>query len=200
MKNAGKIALKTASPREDVPSPPPPLTTTRATLLVDGSDRVFRELLRDLMTMAGQLQELRAGLARQLGVSEPEYRVFLAVAQLQGERGVSISAVARHLGVSGAFVTMIVQRLVRVGKVQKTPSAVDRRGVLLTLTPRGRAAITAFARRPQMVNDELFRDLDEREFRFLADIVRRVVAGGERAILVSRLDAMEQHGTQAGGE
>jgi hypothetical protein len=51
-----------------------------------------------------------------------------------------------------------------------------------------------------MVNDELFRDLDEREFRFLADIVRRVVAGGERAILVSRLDAMEQHGTQAGGE
>ena len=184
-----KPARKSAPDVEvEASGPPVPLTTTRAALLVDGSDRVFREVLRDLMTMAGQLQELRAGLARQLGVSEPEYRVFLAVAQLQAAKGVSISAVARHLGVSGAFVTMIVQRLVRAGKVQKTPSRVDRRGVLLTLTARGRAAITAFARYPQMVNDELFGDIDDKEFRLLADVVRRVVAGGERAILLRQVD------------
>jgi DNA-binding MarR family transcriptional regulator len=187
MRSARKTAPEAESAADEIAGPPAPLTTTRAALLVEGSDRVFREALRDLMTMASQLQELRAGLARQLGVSEPEYRVFLAVAQLQGARGVSISAVARNLGVSGAFVTMIVQRLVRVGKVQKTPSRVDRRGVLLTLTARGRAAINAFARYPQTVNDELFRDIDEKEFRLLADIVRRVVAGGERAILLRRL-------------
>lgn len=186
--------------REAAPGPTAPLTTTRAALLVDGSDLVFRELLRDLMTMASQLQELRAGLARQLGVSEPEYRVFLAVAQLQGASGVSVSAIARHLGVSGAFVTMIVQRLVRVGHVCKTPSSTDRRGVLLTLTARGRAVITAFSRNPQMVNDELFRDLDAKEFRLLADIVRRVVAGGERAILLDRLDRVERREKQAVGE
>jgi DNA-binding MarR family transcriptional regulator len=152
------------------------------------------------MTMASQLQELRAGLARQLGVSEPEYRVFLAIAQLQGERGVSVGDVARHLGVSGAFVTMIVQRLARTGQVRKRPSATDRRGVLLTLTARGRAAITDFARRPQIVNDELFGDLDATEFRLLADIVRRVVAGGERAILLNRLDEMARRQQPAGGE
>jgi DNA-binding MarR family transcriptional regulator len=186
-------ARKTAPASErtnEAAGPPVPLTTMRPALLVDGSDRVFREMLRDLMTMASQLQELRAGLARQLGVSEPEYRVFLAVAQLQEAKGVSISAVARHLGVSGAFVTMIVQRLVRAGKVQKTPSRTDRRGVLLTLTARGRAAITDFARYPQMVNDELFRDIDEKEFRLLADIARRIVAGGERAILLRQVDQL----------
>jgi DNA-binding MarR family transcriptional regulator len=149
--------------------------------------------------MASQLQELRAGLARQLGVSEPEYRVFLAIAQLQGEKGVSVGDVARHLGVSGAFVTMIVQRLARTGQVRKRPSATDRRGVLLTLTARGRAAITDFARRPQIVNDELFGDLDATEFRLLADIVRRVVAGGERAILLNRLDEMARRQQPAGG-
>jgi MarR family transcriptional regulator, organic hydroperoxide resistance regulator len=193
MRAARKTAPESEIAANEAAGPPVPLTTTRPALLVDGSDRVFREALRDLMTMASQLQELRAGLARQLGVSEPEYRVFLAVAQLQGARGVSISGVARHLGVSGAFVTMIVQRLVRVGKVQKTPSRVDRRGVLLTLTARGRAAMAGFARYPQMVNDELFRDIDEKEFRLLADIVRRVVAGGERAILLRRLDQVGQH-------
>ena len=192
MRPARRNAAEVEPTMDDSAGPPVPLTTTRAALLVDGSDRLFREALRDLMTMSSQLQELRAGLARQLGVSEPEYRVFLAVAQLQGAKGVSISAVARHLGVSGAFVTMIVQRLVRVGKLQKTPSRVDRRGVLLTLTARGRAAMAAFARYPQMVNDELFRDIDEKEFRLLADIARRVVAGGERAILLRRLDQVEQ--------
>jgi hypothetical protein len=50
--------------------------------------------------------------------------------------------------------------------------------------------MTAFSRRPQMVNDELFGDIDATEFRLLADIVRRVVAGGERAILLGRLDEM----------
>jgi DNA-binding MarR family transcriptional regulator len=187
-----KPARKTASDVVSAAGPPVPLTTTRPALLADGSDRIFREVLRDLMTMSSQLQELRAGLARQLGVSEPEYRVFLAVAQLQEARGVSISAVARHLGVSGAFVTMIVQRLVRAGKLQKTPSRSDRRGVLLTLTARGRAAIAAFARHPQRVNDELFRDLDAKEFRLLADIVRRVVAGGERAILLRQVDQLDR--------
>jgi DNA-binding MarR family transcriptional regulator len=183
---------KAAPEAASAAGPPVPLTTTRPALLVDGSDRIFREVLRDLMTMSSQLQELRAGLARQLGVSEPEYRVFLAVAQLQEARGVSISAVARHLGVSGAFVTMIVQRLVRAGKVQKTPRRTDRRRVLLPMTARGREAITAFARHPQMVNDELFRDIDEKEFRLLADIVRRVVAGGERAILLRRVDRLDR--------
>ncbi len=193
-----EIARAPEPAREETPRPP--LTTTRAALLVDGSDRVLRELLRDLMTMASQLQELRAGLARQLGVSEPEYRVFLAIAQLQGEKGVSVGDVARHLGVSGAFVTMIVQRLARTGQVRKRPSAIDRRGVLLTLTARGRAAITDFARRPQIVNDELFGDLGATEFRLLADIVRRVVAGGERAILLNRLDEMARRQQPAGGE
>jgi MarR family transcriptional regulator, organic hydroperoxide resistance regulator len=190
MRAARRTAPESERTNDDAAGPPVPLTTTRAALLVDGSDRVFREMLRDLMTMASQLQELRAGLARQLGVSEPEYRVFLAIAQLQEAKGVSISAVARHLGVSGAFVTMIVQRLVRAGKVQKTPSRIDRRGVLLTLTARGRAAIAAFARYPQMVNDELFGGIDEKEFRLLADIVRRIVAGGERAILLRQVDQL----------
>src|SRR6185312_16553689 len=122
---AGTRPAEPAAPQAEAPPFAPPVTATRPAVLEDGSDALLRELIGNLMTMAGQLQELRAGLARQLGVSEPEYRVFLAVAQLQGERGVSISAVARHLGVSGAFVTMIVQRLVRAGKVQKTPSAVD---------------------------------------------------------------------------
>ncbi|HZS85683.1 MAG TPA: MarR family winged helix-turn-helix transcriptional regulator [Stellaceae bacterium] len=170
----------------------PPVTTTRPALLVDGSDRLFRELIGHLMTMAQQLQALRAGLAQSLGVSEPEYRVFLAVAQLQGEGGIGVGAVARHLMVTGAFVTMIAQRLVKSGHIEKKTSPADRRGVLLRLTAKGRRLIAAFAAEPQAVNDELFRDIDRGEFQLLLDLARRIVAGGERALMVSRLRALDR--------
>jgi DNA-binding MarR family transcriptional regulator len=164
-----------------------PVTTSREALLVDGSDAPFRELIGNLMTMAQQLQSLRAHLAQRLGVSEPEYRVFLAIAQLQDESGVGVNAVAKHLGVSGAFVTMIVQRLTRSGHVEKRPSAVDRRGVLLRLTAQGWRMMSAFAAEPIAINDELFGGIDRTEFRLLCDLARRIVAGGERALAVSRL-------------
>jgi DNA-binding MarR family transcriptional regulator len=139
------------------------------------------------MTMAHQLTALRAHLARRLGVSEPEYRVFLAIAQLQGETGVNVAAVARHLMVAGAFVTMIVQRLAKSGYVEKKPSKIDRRGVLLRLSARGARLMAAFAGEPKAINDELFCDIDRHEFTVLCDLARRIVAGGERALIVSRL-------------
>ncbi|MBV9522470.1 MAG: winged helix-turn-helix transcriptional regulator, partial [Alphaproteobacteria bacterium] len=159
----------------------------RAALLVNGSDHLFRALIGNLMTMSHQLQALRAHLARRLGVSEPEYRIFLAIAQLQGEGGVSVGTVARHLAVSGAFVTMIVQRLVKSGHVAKRASVTDRRGVLLRLTAKGGRIMMDFAAEPQAINDELFADLSRSDFRLLADLAERIVAGGERALAMSRL-------------
>jgi DNA-binding MarR family transcriptional regulator len=180
----------------------PPVTTTREALLVHGSDQLFRELIGNLMTMAQQLQTLRAHLARRLGVSEPEYRVFLAVAQLQGEDGVGVGVVARHLAVSGAFVTMIVQRLARTGHVEKRPSPSDRRGVLVRLTAAGTRMMAAFAAEPQAINDALFGDISRTEFRLLSDLVRRLVGGGERALTVSSLRELGRTGDDqsAGGQ
>jgi DNA-binding MarR family transcriptional regulator len=174
------------------PQASPPLTTTREALLVGGSDQQFRGLIGNLMTMAQQLQALRAHLARRLGVSEPEYRVFLAVAQLQGSDGVSVSAVARHLAVSGAFVTMIVQRLTRSGHIEKRASQIDRRGVLLRLTAMGTRMMTTFAAEPQAINDELFRDIDRTGFQRLCDLARRIVDGGERALALSGLRKVDR--------
>jgi MarR family transcriptional regulator, organic hydroperoxide resistance regulator len=176
-----------------------PVTTTREALLVGGSDHLFRELIGNLMTMAQQLQALRAHLAQGLGVSEPEYRVFLAVAQLQGEDGVGVGAVARHLAVSGAFVTMIVQRLVKSGHVEKRASASDRRSVLVRLTAMGARMMASFAAEPQAINDELFRDVSRTEFEMLSDLVRRIVGGGERALALSRLRELSRTNDRRSG-
>jgi DNA-binding MarR family transcriptional regulator len=153
---------------------------------VNGSDAVFRELINDLLIMSKQVQGLRAALAKQLHVSEPQYRVLLTVAKLQGDAGVSVTAVAKQLRVTGAFVTVEGGKLVTYGFLQKQEDVTDRRSVLLSLTPQGNTALAAFATRAQAVNDELFRGLTPDEFLSLTKMVSRLVANGERAELVAR--------------
>jgi DNA-binding MarR family transcriptional regulator len=159
---------------------------THDALLVDGSDSMFRELINNLLLMSKQLQGLRTALAKQLRVSEPQYRVLLTVSKRQGDAGVSVTAVAKHLHVTGAFVTAESGKLVTNGFLQKREDPTDRRSVLLSLTNEGNAALVAFASCPQAVNDELFRDFTREEFVFLSETVRRLVGNGERAALVAR--------------
>jgi DNA-binding MarR family transcriptional regulator len=172
--------------QSDFPRMQMPLTVTKEALLVEGSDSLFRELINNLLLMSKQLQGLRAALAEQLGVTEPQYRVFFAVAQMQGESGVSVSSVASALHVTGAFVTAEAGKLLHRGLIEKREDATDRRSVLLSLSETGRQTLQEFAARPQVINDELFRDLTREEFRMLSEIVRRLVSNGERALLIGR--------------
>lgn len=178
----------------------PPLTITNPALLTDGSDLPFRELIQSLLVMAHLLEELRHRLARRAGVSEPQYRVFMAVAHQQGEDGVSVSAVARHLRITGAFVTREAGRLVRRGYIEKREDPDDRRGVRLSLTAEGEQVIRDFAPAAQVINDEVFRDISSREFDSLSEIIERIVRGGERAVMVDdRMRITEAHAERRGG-
>lgn len=191
------VPSKPTSPRtparrgieRDAPAPRSglPLTVTRRALLVDESDRTFRELIQDLLTLSYQTQELRSVLAKQFGMTEPLYRVFMAIAQLAGERGVAVGAVARYLNVTGAFVTREAGKLVRRGYVGKTADPEDRRGVLLSLTPAGRAFFASFAPTAQLINDEMFGALTGQQFQELCEVVRGLVARARRTVLFSRL-------------
>ncbi|MFO0998579.1 MAG: MarR family winged helix-turn-helix transcriptional regulator [Alphaproteobacteria bacterium] len=164
----------------------PPLSVTRRSLLVGGSDAAFRALISNLIAMAGQLAALRSHLAARLGVTGPQFGLVLAVAQLEGAHGVNVGAVARHQGVTGAFVTAEAGKLARRGFIVKRGSPADGRGVLLSLSAKGWRALTAAGPEIQAVNDAMFGSLSVREFRSLDRIVRRLTAGGERALAKRR--------------
>lgn len=159
-----------------------PLSVSSPALLVGGSDQTFRGLIANLHAMASQLIELRARMARQLGITGPQFGLFLAVAHFEGEDGVNVSTIARKLRVTPAFVTTETGKLIRKRILAKRDSKVDRRGVLLSVTPSGRRMLVAFAPRLQTINDEVFGSLDARAFRTLTRIVEGLVAGAERAL------------------
>lgn len=160
----------------------PPLSVSSPALLVDGTDHQFRGLISNLHAMAQQLIELRARMARQLGITGPQFGLFLAVAHLEGADGINVSTIARRLRVTPAFVTTEAGKLIRKRLLAKRDSTIDRRGVLLSVTSRGHRILTAFAPRLQTINDEVFRSLDARAFRMLTRIVEGLVAGAERAL------------------
>lgn len=164
----------------------PPMTVTNPALLVDGSDAAFRDFLGSLLNVGSQVHELRSFIAKHLGVSEPQYRLILAIAQLQKVDGVSVSVVAERLWVSTNFVTMEVRKLQAIGWVEKRQNPEDGRSVLLILTPSGRAAFMEVVSIIQLINDTMFEGLTLEELEVMSRISKKLVQQGRRALDFAR--------------
>ncbi len=159
-----------------------PLTISRPELLVGGSDREFRELVHGLFGFLARHEQIRAGHARTIGLAGIEYTVLISIAHLSTEGDVSVKRVADHLHLSGAFITSTVRRLVQLGVIHKRTDARDRRRVTLTVSAKGTALLERLAPRQRRVNDVEFGCLTREEFRFLREIVDRLIECGDRAV------------------
>jgi DNA-binding MarR family transcriptional regulator len=164
----------------------PPLTVTRPALLVDGSDNEFRDLLDALLGVASQLQTLRLRIAEMLGVTPPQYRILMTVAQAQGEIGVSVGAVAETIQVTPNFITMGVAQLQKKALLTKRKSSTDKRVILLSMTAKGRALLHSAIGTIQAINNELFKDLSADEFQALRELARRLLSNGQTATLLAQ--------------
>jgi len=97
-------------------------------------------------------------LSRQSGLTVPQLLVMQAI---EKEGSPSTSALARHIVVSQATVTRIIDRLERGGLVKREKSSKDKRVVNISLTDDGRAKLE---KAPEPLQAEFLR-----EYRKLAD-------------------------------
>lgn len=79
--------------------------------------------------------------ARRLGISSSPLSALIYLSQLSPATATA-TAIARHIGVSTASVTGLVDRLAKAGLVRRDHGTADRRLILVTLTAAGRAALT----------------------------------------------------------
>lgn len=158
------------------------LTVSRPELLVNGTDEEFRALLHDTLAFAARIQEMRNRFATLLGLSGAQYTILIAVAHLQGECGVGVNVVAEHLHLSGAFVTIEVNKLVASNMVSKEVNPEDRRRVLLTVTPHGRNSLRALTRVQRPANDALFGHLSATDFEMLRKIFPAFITSADQAL------------------
>jgi DNA-binding MarR family transcriptional regulator len=159
-----------------------PPTATSPALLEKGSDRRFRTLVNDLFTISSRMEVVRAHLGRRMGISGPQYSLLIAVAHLQGVRGVSVGAVAQAMHVSSAFIAAETGKMAKLGLLLKRANPDDRRGVLISLAPAGRLKLNGISKEIRAINDLFFGALDAASFAALSAAAQALVAGSGRAV------------------
>lgn len=159
-----------------------PLTVSRPDLIINGTDRTFRELVHNLFGFFALHERLRSGHGKYIGLGGVEYTVLISIGHLAREGDVNVKTVADHLHLSGAFITATTNRLLKLGYIHKTVDTADRRRVTLTVSTKGRAALESLAPVQRRINDIEFGTLNRDEFLKLNDMLRRMIADSHRAV------------------
>jgi MarR family transcriptional regulator, organic hydroperoxide resistance regulator len=162
------------------------LTIGKPELLMDGSDQKFRGLVHNLFGFLARHSAIRQGHGAVIGLAGIEYTMLISIGHLAAEGDVSVKDVADHLHLSGAFTTVITNKLLNKGLIEKAGHPVDRRRLCLTVTARGRDMLDRLAPIQTQVNDVEFGCLTAREFALLADMVERLVKSSKQAMALQR--------------
>ncbi|MEO8559940.1 MAG: MarR family transcriptional regulator, partial [Rhodospirillales bacterium] len=125
---------------------------------------------------------VREHLGKRLKISAPQYSVIMAIVQLQSDNGVGVSALARLLHVSTAFIATETGKLEQMGLVAKRADPDDGRAVKLSLTHAGRMLIERNAPEIRAINDTFFGALDANAFAMLSKIMVGLVSSSEMAM------------------
>lgn len=189
------MARKLSATKDAAAQAGQPLTVSRPELLKNGSDRAFRHFVHDTLAFAARIQEVRGRLGGLIGLTSTQYTILITIAHLANPAGVGINAVAEHVHLSGAFVTIEVNKLVAKKLVSKETSLEDRRRVNLTITAKARAQLDELTVVQAPVNDALFADLTAAEFDALRQIMTRLVDTADRSLHLFEFLAPDGRGT-----
>jgi DNA-binding MarR family transcriptional regulator len=105
-------------------------------------DPAFQHLVGEVFRLNGQLLATAEELARPIGVSPAGWQT---IATLRGE-AMTVSDIARRLGMRRQSVQHNINRLVRQGLVELRPNPGHRRAPLAALTASGRETMAALYR------------------------------------------------------
>jgi DNA-binding MarR family transcriptional regulator len=176
------VVSKSRYGKRDAGGRPLPLTASRPELLINGSDQEFRHVVHGLLAFSVRIEAVREGFAAMVGLTGIQYTILISVSHLEQGGEVSVTKVAEHLHVSGAFVTIECGKLVKLGLLTKLPDPRDRRRVCLNITAKGSDLLQSLAPTQSRVNDVLFGFLDATRFQQFSEMVDQMSTCGDQAI------------------
>jgi len=167
-----------------------PSTISRRDYFKDGSDDWFRDALYRLVQALSRLLVCREAFGRQLGLTGSQFTVLIGVAYRQGDTGVTVASLANYIGLAATHVTTEVGRLIRKDLLIKRRNESDRRSVLISLSPRGEAAVESVAPMVRGINDLLFKNIDRKQFGTMNEFVQTLLTNSEYAIAEIRVNEL----------
>lgn len=156
----------------------------------DTEQRVWHAWLRSTVRVH---EALERDLQQQFGRSLAEYEVLVHLSEADGHRRRMADLADRSL-VSRSRLTHTVDRLERVGLVERQPCPEDRRGTWAVLTPLGLEHLERMApRHVESVRHYLFDVMDDAQIEQLAEVLEAVADAGSSPVAdVERGNALHE--------
>lgn len=187
VKAARKEARRTKSPSRKS-NFKVPKTISRKDFFKNDSDDWFRDALYRMVQALSRLIVCREAFGRKLGLTGSQFTVLMGVAYRQKDAGISIGALSNYIGLAATHVTTEVGRLTRKNLLVKRPNESDRRSVLISLSPKGEAAVKKVTAMVRQTNDVLLKDIDRKKFETMAEFTNALLANSDIAIAEFRDD------------
>jgi DNA-binding MarR family transcriptional regulator len=175
----------------------PPKTISRIDYLKDGRDHAFRAGVYAMVSGLGALLRCRDIFGKSLNLTGSQFAVLIGTAYRQGTGGVTIRELADHVGLAAPHVTTEVSRLIAMNLLIKRPHTVDRRSVLVCLSPSGEAEVERIAPLVRGVNDILFDGIDYQEFQAVSRVMRTLTVNVEKVFSEMRWGSLSGGSDQA---
>ena len=99
---------------------------------------------------------------------------WMAAAHVEDSPALTIGDLAGRLEVGRATTGQLVDRMVKGGWVERSPSPSDRRLQIVTVTPKTRAMLDELAPRQSALEHEILQDLSPDERRVLLVLLERI--------------------------
>jgi MarR family transcriptional regulator, organic hydroperoxide resistance regulator len=143
------------------------------------ADQSRVRLVFSLITLANVMRGNQEQFAGYMGVNVPR---FLVLRVLEDAPGSTVTQIATRLEVTTQFVTLEARRLMEQGLVAKKPSDLDRRSVVLSLTPAGRRLVEEVRPLRRQANERMFRSLSADQVVQLLGTVSQLIEDGREAL------------------
>jgi DNA-binding MarR family transcriptional regulator len=142
-------------------------------------DETLARLALSLITLANVMRCNQEQFASYMRVSVPR---FLVMRMLEQAPRSTVTEIAARLEVTSQFVTLETRRLIEQGLLAKEPNELDRRSVILDLTPAGRRLLQELRPLRQQTNERMFRSLRPDQIADMQATVLQLIEDGREAL------------------
>lgn len=131
----------------------------------------IRRLGWDIGSISSCLEELGQRWAKTVGISRPQWRILLVLAEIDQGEGVQVNAVSKKLRVEPSFVTTQSKLLANNGFIERRASSEDGRIVKLSLTRKAWEQLDSLGLQQESLNEFIFAEFASQE---LEDLTCRI--------------------------
>lgn len=188
-KGARQVARRGPSPVPDLKTPGQTrkaggTSVKPATLPMPCADYpVYRQIVWDIVSIMDYLDEMRSRWAERIGVTGPQWKILMAIVDLDQGEGTSVGEVSAKVHAASTFVTTQTKLLEQRGYLRRVPSPSDARVVLMSLSDKARKEFAETMRPWGDFHSFIFADFSPAS---LHDFAERLAAVKKRTEIIRR--------------